>query len=214
MPAFSHFFLKRLSARSKFSSSWIMTSDKFYFPPSRRHASPAWVQTAKLSRLRRMGQANRPSFRVGRHGAVSGIGAGASEGAGTSGTTVARAEPLTTLVRSAHSRVSLVAPLSPLRPAPSDSPAGRAHTYVRRPDEVGRRTPPNPICRRESEPSKARHPRAHGYEGDPVGAIFGHERARLRSAATAPVPLRICTKEVRVSSQVTTHERQSDGEVR
>ena len=33
MPAFSHFFLKRLSARSKFSSSWIMTSDKFYFPP-------------------------------------------------------------------------------------------------------------------------------------------------------------------------------------
>jgi hypothetical protein len=36
MPAFSHFFLKRLSARSKFSSSWIMTSDKFYFPPSWR----------------------------------------------------------------------------------------------------------------------------------------------------------------------------------
>src|SRR5690242_1539101 len=28
MPAFSHFFLKRLRARSKFSSSWMMTSDK------------------------------------------------------------------------------------------------------------------------------------------------------------------------------------------
>ena len=32
MPAFSHFFLKRLSARSKFSSSWMMTSDN-WFPP-------------------------------------------------------------------------------------------------------------------------------------------------------------------------------------
>jgi hypothetical protein len=130
MPAFSHFFLKRLSARSKFSSSWIMTSDKFYFPPSRQHASPAWVQTAKLSRPRRMGQANRPSFRVGRHGAVSGIGAGASEGAGTSGTTVARAEPLTTLVRSAHSRVSLVAPLSRLRAHPPRTPGQRSNEVI------------------------------------------------------------------------------------
>jgi hypothetical protein len=32
MPAFSHFFLKRLSARSKFSSSWMMTSDKLVSP--------------------------------------------------------------------------------------------------------------------------------------------------------------------------------------
>lgn len=32
MPAFSHFFLNRFSARSKFSSSWMMTSDKICFP--------------------------------------------------------------------------------------------------------------------------------------------------------------------------------------
>jgi hypothetical protein len=59
MPAFSHFFLKRLSARSKFSSSWIMTSDKFYFPPSWRLAAPAYVQIAKASPGNGMGQGNR-----------------------------------------------------------------------------------------------------------------------------------------------------------
>jgi hypothetical protein len=56
MPAFSHFFLKRLSARSKFSSSWIMTSDKFYFPPSWRLCA-GLGQTDKLRRHKGMGQA-------------------------------------------------------------------------------------------------------------------------------------------------------------
>src|SRR6266853_2981724 len=56
MPAFSHFFLKRLSARSKFSSSWIMTSDKFYFPPSWRLCA-GMGQTVKPRRRRGMGQA-------------------------------------------------------------------------------------------------------------------------------------------------------------
>ena len=56
MPAFSHFFLKRLSARSKFSSSWIMTSDKFYFPPSWRLCA-GMGQTDKLRRHNGMGQA-------------------------------------------------------------------------------------------------------------------------------------------------------------
>jgi hypothetical protein len=36
--------LKRLSARSKFSSSWIMTSDKFYFPPSWRFVAGYWTE--------------------------------------------------------------------------------------------------------------------------------------------------------------------------
>jgi len=57
MPAFSHFFLKRLSARSKFSSSWIMTSDKFYFPPSWRLCAGVG-QIVKLRRGKGMGQAN------------------------------------------------------------------------------------------------------------------------------------------------------------
>jgi hypothetical protein len=60
MPAFSHFFLKRFSARSKFSSSWIMTSDKIYFPPSWRISSPACVQTDKLRPRREIGQAKPP----------------------------------------------------------------------------------------------------------------------------------------------------------
>src|SRR6266576_262526 len=59
MPAFSHFFLKRLSARSKFSSSWIMTSDKFYFPPSWRLCA-GMGQTVKPRRRRGMGQAKPP----------------------------------------------------------------------------------------------------------------------------------------------------------
>jgi hypothetical protein len=124
MPAFSHFFLKRLSARSKFSSSWIMTSDKFYFPPSWRLAAPACVQTAKPSGHRGMGQANLPCSGALR-GVVSferEIFAGAAEAVGTSGTTVALAEPLTALLRSAQSWVSLVAPLSPLRPHPRRLP--------------------------------------------------------------------------------------------
>src|SRR5579864_3997372 len=40
MPAFSHFFLKRLRARSKFSSSWMMTSDK--------RSSPIWWRCASV----------------------------------------------------------------------------------------------------------------------------------------------------------------------
>jgi hypothetical protein len=64
MPAFSHFFLKRLSARSKFSSSWIMTSDKFYFPPSWRLCA-GLGQTDKLRRHKGMGQA-KPSHSLGR----------------------------------------------------------------------------------------------------------------------------------------------------
>jgi hypothetical protein len=63
MPAFSHFFLKRLSARSKFSSSWIMTSDKFYFPPSWRLCA-GLGQTVKLRRHNGMGQA-KPSHSFG-----------------------------------------------------------------------------------------------------------------------------------------------------
>jgi hypothetical protein len=63
MPAFSHFFLKRLSARSKFSSSWIMTSDKFYFPPSWRLCA-GLGQTDKLRRDKGMGQA-KPSHSFG-----------------------------------------------------------------------------------------------------------------------------------------------------
>ena len=64
MPAFSHFFLKRLSARSKFSSSWIMTSDKFYFPPSWRLCA-GMGQTVKPRRRRGMGQAKNLHFLVG-----------------------------------------------------------------------------------------------------------------------------------------------------
>src|SRR4051812_1940886 len=108
MPAFSHFFLKRLSARSKFSSSWIMTSDKFYFPPSWRLAAPACVQIAKPSGRRGMGQANRAPLGSDSRAGDScelWIIAGASEGGGGLGATLARAKPLTTLVRSAHSRV-------------------------------------------------------------------------------------------------------------
>src|SRR5450756_482377 len=59
MPAFSHFFLKRLSARSKFSSSWIMISDKFYFPPSWRLCAGVG-QTVKVRRGKGMGQAKPP----------------------------------------------------------------------------------------------------------------------------------------------------------
>ena len=59
MPAFSHFFLKRLSARSKFSSSWIMTSDKFYFPPSWRLCA-GMGQTVKPRRRTGLGQAKPP----------------------------------------------------------------------------------------------------------------------------------------------------------
>jgi hypothetical protein len=83
MPAFSHFFLKRLSARSKFSSSWIMTSDKFYFPPSWRLAAPACVQTAKASRDNGLGQANLGLDALARHLELTAfdIFAGASEGA-------------------------------------------------------------------------------------------------------------------------------------
>src|SRR4051812_26914436 len=108
MPAFSHFFLKRLSARSKFSSSWIMTSDKFYFPPSWRLAAPACVQIAKPSGRRRMGQANRPLCgrirelvepRALEHCRCVGRGGGI-------GDTLARAEPLRALLRSAQSWVS------------------------------------------------------------------------------------------------------------
>ncbi len=65
MPAFSHFFLKRFSARSKFSSSWIMTSDKIYFPPSWRIASPACVQTDKVMPRRGIGQAKPPRLALG-----------------------------------------------------------------------------------------------------------------------------------------------------
>jgi len=65
MPAFSHFFLKRLSARSKFSSSWIMTSDKFYFPPSWRLCAGVG-QTVKPRRRRGMGQAKPLSSWLGR----------------------------------------------------------------------------------------------------------------------------------------------------
>jgi hypothetical protein len=56
------------------------------------------------------------------------------------GDTVALAEPLTTLVRSAHSRVSLVAPSSRLRPDPSDSPPRmqRGSFHPRAPEVEGR----------------------------------------------------------------------------
>src|SRR5439155_6394966 len=89
MPAFSHFFLKRFSARSKFSSSWIMTSDKICFPPSWRRWSPACVQTVKLRRRERMGQAKPLLFGLVTHRRVTReelhlrrcVGGGSSSGA-------------------------------------------------------------------------------------------------------------------------------------
>jgi len=115
MPAFSHFFLKRLSARSKFSSSWIMTSDKFYFPPSWRLCA-GMGQTAKLRRRRRLGQAKTSLFpRLG----LANPGAGSlpvRRRRSSSAATLAfpartlalsgHPKPPTTLPRSARSRVS------------------------------------------------------------------------------------------------------------
>src|SRR5688572_8255595 len=70
MPAFSHFFLKRFSARSKFSSSWMITSDKSYFPPFgvcgadlgqtlKLGATQSWVKRNCISQGSRGGSATR-----------------------------------------------------------------------------------------------------------------------------------------------------------
>src|SRR6476660_5176135 len=48
MPAFSHFFLKRLSARSKFSSSWMITSDMLLDSPLSRPARTPLAERANL----------------------------------------------------------------------------------------------------------------------------------------------------------------------
>src|SRR6266699_2560245 len=125
MPAFSHFFLKRLSARSKFSSSWIMTSDKFYFPPLWRLCA-GMGQTVKPRRRRGMGQA-KPLLR-----SASVLIQNCRIISGTSeevlfGRTLALAEPLTALLRSAQSRVSLVARLTRPARTSSDFPLGSPH---------------------------------------------------------------------------------------
>ena len=107
MPAFSHFFLKRLSARSKFSSSWIMTSDKIYFPPSWRLGSPACVQTSKLRRREVVGQANTARSSHWRCRTPSSSESSPVRRRGCSpAATLAWSEPLTALPRSARSRVS------------------------------------------------------------------------------------------------------------
>jgi hypothetical protein len=62
MPAFSHFFLKRLSARSKFSSSWIITSDKICFPPRWRFRRRLWIDS-KVRRHTRLRQVSLERFR-------------------------------------------------------------------------------------------------------------------------------------------------------
>jgi hypothetical protein len=78
-------------------------------------------------------------------------------GRGPSGTTVARAEPLTTLTRSARSRVSLVAPLSPLCPHPPPTPCptsqqgwaaagGHPRAILCTRDRDGARGRPTPRC--------------------------------------------------------------------
>ena len=126
MPAFSHFFLKRLSARSKFSSSWIMTSDKFYFPPSWRLCA-GMGQTVKPRRRRGLGQAKPLVHYESVSPFELQIIAGTSEEV-LFGRTLALAEPLTTLLRSAQSRVSLVARLTRPARTSSDFPLGSVGT--------------------------------------------------------------------------------------
>ena len=165
MPAFSHFFLKRLSARSKFSSSWIMTSDKFYFPPSWRLAAPACVQTAKPSRDNGMGQANHPLHaRSAILVAASLFCAGTSEGVRSFGDN-GRSGGAPKGVRSLCSLTgllgrSLKSPVAAPPPTPQRDPYGAGSLLARGVWSERFRLPIPGRDSRPSEPSEARHPRA------------------------------------------------------
>src|SRR4029077_11093930 len=102
-----------------------MTSDKFYFPPSWRLCA-GMGQTVKLRRRIRMGQAKRLVHSESDSPFELQISAGTSEEV-LFGRTLAPAEPLTTLLRSAQSRVSLVARLTRPARTSSDFPFGSRH---------------------------------------------------------------------------------------
>ncbi len=198
MPAFSHFFLKRLSARSKFSSSWIMTSDKFYFPPSWRLCA-GLRQTVKLRRGNWLGQA-KPSLCFGLVASLRGWDiAGTSEGVSSapgSRSLVVRSSRCGTMRQSLGEGVT--APIvargsSPTR-TPSDFPSRsprrrvRAWRLVRARDLLGA---PRPAAL--SGPSPARQTRREGGDWIAQGQRRGAAGASRRQANEVRAQLQVRT---------------------